>query len=105
MVIITEKDVEIRLKMRVEHLGGLVIKLPSSMYTGIPDRLVLLPNGEIAFIELKRPKGGKPSALQLYWIKKLQGMKFRACIVKNYMQLEAVLEDMTGGQNGRDETA
>ena len=52
---------------------GLDVKYVASLkaqghYSGIPDLVVLLGNGKICFIELKRQKGGKVSEEQKKWI-------------------------------------
>ena len=48
-----EKTVENKLVKAVKALGGLAPKFISPGFDGVPDRLVLLPKGRIAFIELK----------------------------------------------------
>jgi hypothetical protein len=48
-----EKTLEKRLKAKVEKLGGLAVKFYSAAFTGMPDRLVLLPKGRIFFVEMK----------------------------------------------------
>lgn len=54
----TEKQIENKLKAIVEKdLKGLCLKLFSPWFTGLPDRLCLLPSGVIAFAELKTKKG------------------------------------------------
>ena len=59
-----EDVVEDALMGGVEALGGLCLKLRMPWFTGIPDRLVLLPGRRFYFVELKRPKGGKLSVRQ-----------------------------------------
>jgi hypothetical protein len=54
--------------------------MPAAWYIGIPDRLVLLPEGIVYFIELKRSKK-KASKLQAEWIKRLRSLGFRAGVV------------------------
>lgn len=51
-----EKYVEQRLVSEVKKHGGLCLKLASTGLDGIPDRLVLMSKGKIAFVELKAPK-------------------------------------------------
>ena len=94
-MLIVEKDIETFLKNRVEHLGGMCFKLPAVYEEGIPDRLVVLPQGRIAFVELKRPKGGRLSEMQKYQIKKLKDLGCKVYVVKNYEEVNGVLEDMT----------
>ena len=39
----------------VERKKGLCLKWVSPGFTGVPDRIVILPNGKIFFVEVKRP--------------------------------------------------
>ena len=50
-----EKTIEAKLVKAVRIMGGLAPKFVSPGFDGVPDRLVLLPKGKIAFIELKAP--------------------------------------------------
>lgn len=94
-MLILEKDIEAFLKKRVEHLGGKCLKFPAVFEEGIPDRLIILPGGRIAFVELKRPKDGKLSEMQKYQIKKLRKLGCRAYTAFNYAEVDKLLEDMT----------
>ena len=49
-----ETPVERALVAAVSARGGLAIKLAPTM-RGLPDRLILLPNGETRLVELKAP--------------------------------------------------
>lgn len=57
----------------VKARGGVCIKLNPAWYKGIPDRLVILPQ-RIAFVELKRPKGGRLEFVQKWWKKRLTSL-------------------------------
>lgn len=50
-----EKTIEIKLTNTVKSMGGIALKLISPGFDGVPDRLVLLPHGKLAFVELKAP--------------------------------------------------
>jgi hypothetical protein len=50
-----EKDIEQYLRKRVKDIGGLCLKLECPGYTGVPDRMILLPGGHVLFAELKAP--------------------------------------------------
>lgn len=53
-----EKLIERKLYKKVKDLGGLAIKFFSPWFTGMPDRIVLMPAGRIWFVEIKTT--GKP---------------------------------------------
>lgn len=72
----TEDRVEGHLMKVVRAHGGICIKLPAIWYAGIPDRLVLLPDARVLFVELKRPVGGVFEKLQPLWIRKLRKLGF-----------------------------
>ncbi len=76
-----EKDIERRLVNMVERHGGLCLKWVCPGWSGVPDRIVLLPGGRIYFVELKRPKGGRLSALQRKWREWLLRLGFFYCVI------------------------
>ena len=92
-----EKEIELKLKVLVEgKLGGLCLKWVCPGWSGVPDRILLLPGGKIHFVELKRPKGGKTSELQKWWKRKLDGLGFTVWHIKDADELkylELVLAD------------
>lgn len=58
-----EKEIEQKLAAEVRKRGGMCLKLSCPGMDGVPDRLVLLPGGRMAFAELKAP-GKNPRPLQ-----------------------------------------
>lgn len=56
-----EKKIEKYLVQSVEQIGGLCVKFPPLFFRGFPDRIVLLPDGLVVFVELKAP--GKNAAI------------------------------------------
>ena len=53
-----EKELEDMLIKEVEYMNGFCIKLnPYKGVSGLPDRLVILPDNKIGLVELKRPNG------------------------------------------------
>ena len=50
-----ESTLEKKLKERIERAGGLCLKWTSPGFTGVPDRIVLLPDARVLFVEVKRP--------------------------------------------------
>ena len=50
-----EKTIEKKLADAVKGRGGLAPKFTSPGFDGMPDRIVLLPGGRMAFVEVKAP--------------------------------------------------
>ena len=50
-----EAGLEQKMKTEVEAKGGMFLKWTSPGFTGVPDRIALLPGGRILFVEVKRP--------------------------------------------------
>ncbi len=72
----SEKVLERYLCSEVKKLGGWAIKMLSGLVTGLPDRLILLPGGVVAFVEVKTT-GKKASVRQLWVHGKLKDLGFR----------------------------
>ena len=70
-----EKDIERYLKKKVEALGCLCLKFESPGFTGVPDRIILLPSGEVVFVELKAP-GKKERPRQEYVQEQIRRLGF-----------------------------
>lgn len=88
-----EKEVEQKLVKVVKQKGGLCIKFTSLGFDGVPDRLVLLPKGRMAFIELKAP-GKKPRALQKRRMKQLSALGFACYVVDNTDMIGGVIDEI-----------
>lgn len=78
-----EKDIEKKLRQAVEIHGGRCLKWVCPGWSGVPDRIVLLPDARIYFIETKRPKGGKLSKLQQKWRDWLYALGFTYLVIWN----------------------
>ena len=89
-----EKEVEKRLKKRVEQVGGIAVKLEGTNLNGIPDRLVLFPKGRLVFVELKRP-GGKPRKLQIYRMKQLEKLGYDCRVIDSYEGIEKLINSIS----------
>lgn len=88
-----EKYIEQKLVSEVKKRGGICLKLASTGLDGIPDRLVLMSKGRVAFVELKAPKQ-KPRKLQLVRIKKLKAMGFSVYVLDNVKDIGGVIDDI-----------
>ena len=60
-----EKEIEDYFRWVVEKSGGKTWKFTSPSNRGVSDRILCMPDGSTWFVELKRPKGGRLSPLQV----------------------------------------
>ena len=86
-----EKQIERKLCDEVNKLNGMCLK--QNGIAGIPDRLVLLPNGKCAFVELKAP-GEKPRKLQKIRMKQLRKLGFKTYVIDGVEQIGGVLDEI-----------
>ena len=90
-----EKKIEQKLVKAVKKEGGLCLKFVSPGMDGMPDRIVLMPGGRIAFVEVKAP-GKKPRPLQLRRHEQLRELGFRVSVLDDPDQILTVI----GGEQG-----
>lgn len=83
-----ERDIEQKLRKKVEACGGKCLKWVCPGWSGVPDRIVLLPGGRVIFVETKRPKGGRLSPLQGWWSDTLWELGFRCWQIWDWDDLE-----------------
>lgn len=93
-----EKAIEQKLVSAVRRSGGIAPKLVSPGFDGMPDRMVLIPEGHIAFVEVKAP-GEKPRPLQLSRHRLLRRLGFRVYVLDGAEQIETILREI-GGESG-----
>ena len=86
-----EKEIEQMLVRSVKNIGGLCLKFTCFGLDGVPDRLVLLPKGKCAFVELKAP-GKKPRALQIKRMKQLIALGFLCFVIDGKEQIGGVID-------------
>lgn len=91
----TEKYIEQKLVRAVKERGGIAPKFVSPGLDGVPDRIVLLPMGRMAFVELKAP-GKKMRPLQVKRKTQLEALGFLVYCVDGIEQIEEVLKEMGG---------
>lgn len=90
-----EKLIEQKLVGAVKSMGGLCPKLISPGLDGMPDRLVLLPGGKLAFVEVKAP-GLRPRPLQQARHGMLRRLGFKVFVLDNAEGINTVLSVMGG---------
>lgn len=96
-----EKEVERALGRMIYRHGGLCMKWVCPGFSGVPDRLVLLPGGRIVFVETKRPKGGKVSKLQKLWAKRLTELGFAHRFIYCQADINALEMEIADGKRPR----
>lgn len=88
-----EKTVEQKLVQAVKARGGICPKFVSPGYDGMPDRLVLMPDGRFAFVELKAP-GKKPRPLQTARHRMLERLGYRVFVIDSTEQIGGMLDEI-----------
>lgn len=79
----------------VDNIGGLCYKMYEPK--GVPDRLVILPNGFMFFVEFKVP-GAKPRPVQEYMHRKLRAKKCKVYVVDSTDKFREVLHEVYATQ-------
>ena len=85
-----EKEIEQSLIKAVKKKGGLALKFVSPGFSGVPDRLILMPNGRLGFIELKAP-GKKLRVLQEKRKSQLEALGFFVFCLDNTEEIEVMI--------------
>lgn len=88
---VRERDVEHTLVTEVRKRGGLAPKLVSPGTAGMPDRIVLMSEGRMAFVELKAP-GKKPRRIQEKRISDLRALGYRVFVVDTAERVKEVID-------------
>lgn len=88
-----EKNIEKKLTVAVKKAGGIAPKFMSPSFAGMPDRLVLLPDGKFAFAELKAP-GQMPRALQVSRHKLLMSLGYKVYVIDNEKQIGGMIDEL-----------
>jgi len=92
-VFMREKYIEQKLIKAVKVAGGLALKFMSPGYNGVPDRLILLPGGIVAFAEIKA-SGSKPRPLQERRHEMLRQLGFKVYVIDDESQIGGMLDEI-----------
>lgn len=90
-----EKEIEKKLTLAVKNMGGICPKFVSPGLDGMPDRIVLLPGGHMAFVEVKAP-GRKPRPLQTARHRLLRRLGFQVYVLDSIEQITVILSQIGG---------
>lgn len=88
-----EKTIEAKLVKAVKIMGGLAPKFVSPGLAGMPDRLLLLPNRQVAFVEVKAPER-KPRPLQVRRKRQLEALGFSVYVLDDEGQIGGMLDEI-----------
>ena len=88
-----EKTIEHKLTIAAKNMGGIALKFASPGFDGMPDRIVLIPDGHIGFVEVKS-MGCKPRPLQLARHRLLRGLGFKVYLLDNEQQIGGILDEI-----------
>lgn len=76
-----ERQIENELVKSVKAAGGMCPKFVAPGFDGMPDRIVLMPEGHIGFVEVKAP-GQKPRPLQLKRHAQMRALGYQVFVLK-----------------------
>lgn len=91
-----EKEIE---KYVREHVKGRLLKFVSPGEDGVPDRIHLLPDGRVVFIEFKK-QGGRLSERQKLWFIRLWSLNQDVRCISSMEDARAYVEEMEGVEYG-----
>ena len=90
-----ERELEHLFLTEVKRVGGMALKFVSPGFAGVPDRLVLIPNGKVGFVEVKAP-GQYPRPLQTARHKQLRKLGFKVYVLDSPQQIPEIIRDIGG---------
>ena len=92
-----EKMIEQKLVTAVKKHGGICPKFVSPGFDGMPDRLLLLPHGRFAFVEVKAPNQ-KPRPLQLSRHRLLRRLGFRVYVLDALEDIDKIIKEVMSNE-------
>lgn len=81
--------------LHARDAGGILVKLQHGI-VGMPDRLLLLPRGVVAFVEFKAPNG-KLTKIQSHWLGQLARLGFATFVCSSVSEFDGIVNSLTGG--------
>ena len=88
-----EKHIEAYLVKRVKAMGGIAYKFVSPGRRGVPDRIVVMPNGVTVYVELKAP-GEKPEPHQEREHQRLRDRGHKVYVIDSLEGVKQLLEEL-----------
>lgn len=91
-----EKELELSFLEAAKRAGGWAPKFTSQGTDGMPDRILLMPRGRMAFVEVKAP-GQKPRPLQLAIHRTLRALGFRVYVLDDPEDIPRIIDEVAHG--------
>ena len=91
-----ESQLEQKLVNAVSRIGGAAPKWVSPGNTGVPDRIVILPGGKTAFVEMKAP-GKALAPMQKEWAAKLESLGHKVYKIDSLAGIDSFIADCKRG--------
>ena len=88
-----EKEIERRMVQTVRERGGLCYKFVSPSNPGVPDRIIITPNGRIVFVELKT-ETGRLAKIQTWQLDEMRKRGADVRVAKGWPAVKALLEEV-----------
>ena len=88
-----EREIERQFAAEVKKHGGIAVKFVSPGFDGMPDRIVLLPGGHMAFVEVKAP-GSKPRPLQTARHRLLRALGFKVYVLDDPARIGEIIDEI-----------
>lgn len=93
-----EKNLEDKLIRGCKTLGALCEKYPPIFWAGVPDRLIIAPNGAVIWVEMKAPNGVL-SPIQRKVHKALKARKQRVEVLYSDEHVQIFLRSLAHGEH------
>ena len=90
-----ERDIEKWLREKIQQRGGIAMKFTSPGNDGVPDRIAILPGGQVWFIELKKD-GEVPTKIQEWQIERLRKLGCNVAVIAGMKEARAWIWEVIG---------
>lgn len=88
-----EKEIERRMVKTVRERGGLCYKFVSPNNPGVPDRIIITPDGRVIFVELKT-EVGRLANIQKWQLDEMRKRGADVRVAKGWEAVKALLEEV-----------
>lgn len=88
-----ESQIESRLVRLVREQGGLCYKFISPSNPGVPDRIVITPDGRVYFVELKT-EIGRLAKIQKWQVSEMRKRKANVRVLRGLNEVKAFVREV-----------